>query len=427
MSLRGDAAKILRAALRAALPDEALWRQLDTLLPDGEIILLAVGKAAWQMARAAQARLGNRVKRGLVITKYGHVRAPLAGLEFYEAGHPLPDQNTLAATRRALEFTAHLNPADTVLLLLSGGGSALLELPADGVSLEELQAINHHLLRSGADIVEINTLRKRLSQVKVGRLAQHIQPARVFSLILSDVLGDRLDSIASGPACIDSTTAEDAGRIAEKYRVPLSPAARQALLISTPRQLDNAENRVIGNVQNLCAAAAQAARALGYAAQVLTTTLDCEARSAGQFLAAIGRESKNRGERRAWIAGGETIVHVTGKGMGGRNQELALAAAAGIAGLEGIVIAALGSDGSDGPTSAAGGLVDGNTAPRLAQLGISLDAALRDNNAYPALQAARALINTGATGTNVNDLYLVLTAGWISAGDKRRALTWPLT
>ena len=298
---------------------------------------------------------------------------------------------------------------DTVLFLLSGGGSALFEKPL--LPGTELQDITGQLLASGADIVEMNTICKRLSGVKGGRFAQACAPAQVFSIVLSDILGDPLDMIASGPAVPDSSTCAQALAIAEKYRLNLSEQAKELLAQETPKALDNVTTRITGSVRELCAAAASACRARGYEPVVLTDRLCCEAREAGSFLGSIARTHAEQGKKLAFIAGGETVVHLTGSGLGGRNQELALSAAAGIAGLEDTAVITLGSDGTDGPTDAAGGYVDGDTAAALAAKGWNVFDTLKNNDAYHALQAAEGLIITGATGTNVNDVAVALITG----------------
>ena len=297
----------------------------------GRIFLVAAGKAAWQMADAAVKTLGQ-MEDGVVVTKYGHVKAEIPGVSCYEAGHPVPDANSFAATEKALELVCGLHPEDTVLLLLSGGGSALFEKPL--ISGEELQEITAQLLASGADIVEMNTIRKRLSAVKGGRFAQACAPAKVFSIVLSDILGDPLDMIASGPAVPDTSTCAQALAIAEKYRLKLSEQAQALLKQETPKTLDNVTTRITGSVRELCAAAAAACRERGYEPILLTDWLCCEAREAGSFLGAIVRTHAGRGKKLAYIAGGEAVVHLTGNGLGGRNQELALAAAPALAGLE---------------------------------------------------------------------------------------------
>ena len=405
-SLRKDADQIVRESIAAVLPDEAVRRTLKDYRPGaGKTLLVAAGKAAWQMAKAAVDTLGQ-VDGGVVITKYGHVIGEIPGVVCYEAGHPVPDENSFAATKKALELVENRSAGDTVIFLLSGGGSALFELPL--ISGEELQDITRQLLASGADIVEMNTIRKRLSAVKGGRFALACAPAKVLSIVLSDILGDPLDMIASGPAYPDSSTCKQAKNIAAKYELKFSPDAEKLLNEETPKELHNVETHINGSVRELCAAAAAAAQKLGYDPIILTDQLCCEAREAGSFLASILKSHFQSDRSLAFIAGGETVVHLTGNGLGGRNQELALAAAPGIADIPGAAVFSVGSDGTDGPTDAAGGYVDGETCAALAERGISVFDMLRDNDAYHALQAVSGLIVTGPTGTNVNDVAVAL-------------------
>lgn len=407
MNLKQDAEAVIAAALHAAMPDTAVQKALQTLPPcRGRLVLVAVGKAAWQMASAALAVLKGRVDGGIVITKYGHARGALPGLCVREAGHPVPDENSFAATQAAIDLVTPLTGDDLVLFLLSGGGSALFEKPLiDG---GELAALTKQLLASGADIVEINTIRKRLSAVKGGRFAALCAPARVFSVVLSDIIGDPLDMIASGPAYPDGSTTEQALYIVEKYGLALSAEAMALLRAETPKSLPHVETHVTGSVRQLCAAAETSCRELGYRPTVLTASLCCEAREAGRFFAAIAAYYQQSRESVAFIAGGETVVHVRGKGLGGRNQELALSAAQGIAGMADTALLSFGSDGTDGPTDAAGGYVDGRTCAALEAQGRRIADALDDNDAYHALRAVDGLLMTGATGTNVNDLTVLL-------------------
>ena len=404
--LRKDADGIISASLQAVLPDNAVQTALASYRPgSGKTVLVAAGKAAWQMAQAAVAALG-RVDGGIVITKYGHVKGEIPGVICREAGHPIPDDNSFAATQAALDLVGGLTAEDTVLFLLSGGGSALFEKPL--VPGAELQDITGQLLACGADIVEINAIRKRLSAVKGGQFAQACAPARVFSIVLSDILGDPLDMIASGPAYPDQSPPGQAAAIAKKYSLTLSAQAKALLDRELPRSLDNVTTQITGSVRELCAAAAVQCRALGYEPVLLTDQLSCEAREAGSFLAAILKTHAAGGRSLAFIAGGETVVHLTGKGLGGRNQELALAAAPGIAGLQGAAVFSVGSDGTDGPTDAAGGYVDGDTMDALKAQSLDVFSVLRENDAYHALQAVNGLVITGATGTNVNDVAIAL-------------------
>lgn len=406
-ALRADAEHIVRAAIGAVKPDAAVRRALAGFRPAGRVFLVAVGKAAWQMAAAA---LGSVcVHTGIVVTKHGHVQSELPRVRCFEAGHPVPDEDSFRATRAVLELTKELLPTDTVLFLLSGGGSALFEEPL--VPAAELQGITKQLLAGGADIVEMNTVRKRLSAVKGGRFAQWCAPAHVEAVVLSDILGDPLDMIASGPAAPDASTCAQAQAIAQKYRLTFSSAAAACLAQETPKTLENVHAQVIGSVRELCRAAASACEALGYEPVFLTDRLCCEAREAGSFLASILRSHAGMEKRLAFLAGGETVVHLLGSGLGGRNQEIALAAASGLAGLAGAAVISVGSDGTDGPTDAAGGYADGDTAGALAALGQSAAGALQNSDAYHALAAVGGLVHTGPTGTNVNDISVGLLRG----------------
>ncbi len=404
--LRSHADQIVKEAIAAVQPDAAVQRALSKMIFPGRVLLVAAGKAAWQMAKAASDVLGSRIEKGVVVTKYGHVTGPIANFDCFEAGHPVPDENSFKGTQAALDLVADLTERDTVLFLLSGGGSALFEKPL--VPAAELQDITGQLLACGADITEINTIRKRLSAVKGGRFAQICWPAKVEAVILSDILGDPLDMIASGPACPDSSTAEDALRIAKKYALRMSDAARALLDVETPKALNNVRSQINGSVRELCAAAAKTCAALGYTPVLLTDQLCCQAREAGSFLASILKTHACDGQSLAFIAGGETVVKLIGKGKGGRNQELALAAAAGIGDMSGAAVFSVGSDGTDGPTDAAGGYVDGDTVEALKLHGLTVDDVLQDNDAYHALSKVGGLIMTGPTGTNVNDVAVAL-------------------
>ena len=407
--LRRDADAIVRAAIEAVLPDAAARRALEKADFPGRVLLVAAGKAAWQMAKTAADSLGDKLDRGVVVTKYDHVKGDIPRCECVEAGHPVPDENSFRGTQKALDLVSGLTETDTVLFLLSGGGSALFEKPL--IPGAELQDVTSQLLASGADIIEINTIRKRLSAVKGGRFAQLCAPAKVFTVVLSDIIGDPLDMIASGPAYPDSSTCEQALAIAEKYGLTLTDAARALLHQETPKTLTNVTTQVTGSVRELCAAAAKACESLGYTPVLLTDCLCCQAKEAGSFLASIVKSHAASGQKLAFIAGGETVVKLTGKGLGGRNQEIALAAAAGIDGIKHAAVFSVGSDGTDGPTDAAGGYADGDTVAELRDCGLTVDAVLRDNDAYHALQKTGGLIVTGATGTNVNDVAVALING----------------
>ncbi len=533
--LRYEAQQIIEYAIGKALPDRAVANALEKMNISGNIHLVAIGKAAWQMANAAVHYLNQPLAGGIVLTKYGHVKGPVPGIRCFEGGHPIVDENGLAGTQAILDMTAHLTAQDRVLFLISGGGSALFEKPL--VSLFTLQEINRQLLAAGASITEINIVRKRLSAVKGGRFAKWCEPARVDAVILSDVLGDAVDMIASGPTAPDRSTCEDALAIVEKYGLHVTEEVLACLKQETPKQLDYASNHVIGSVAQLCIAAAEKCQELGYETHILTDRMCCEAREAGRFLASLARGgqpsageellvqggqssageelltcggqafvgeellirsgptsageelltrggqasageelltrggqssageelltcggqasvgeellprgvqpsareealprdaqppaekklslqdqplptekafppgSVPAGGKRAYIAGGECVVHLRGTGLGGRNQELALAAAEGLAGIPHVALFSVGSDGTDGPTDAAGGYVDGDTQAALAARGIRVRDVLSDNDSYHALDAVGGLLKTGPTGTNVNDLTVML-------------------
>ena len=404
--LRSHADQIIKASITAVLPDEAVKRALEGQIFPGRVLLVSAGKAAWQMAKATYDFCGDRIENGVVVTKYDHVMGPIGEFACFEAGHPVPDENSFKGTQAALDLVRDLTENDTVLFLLSGGGSALFEKPL--VPGEVLQDITGQLLACGADIVEINTIRKRLSAVKGGRFAQACAPAKVFSIVLSDILGDPLDMIASGPAVPDTSTCEQAVAIAKKYDLHMPESAWELLGRETPKHLDNVTTQVNGSVKELCAAAAAACRQLGYEPIMLTDQLCCQAREAGSFLASVLKTHAEQGRNLAFLAGGETVVQLTGKGLGGRNQELALSAAVGISGIPGAAVFSVGSDGTDGPTDAAGGYVDYTTAAELKAQGLEIFEVLKDNDAYHALQKVGGLVMTGPTGTNVNDVAVAL-------------------
>ena len=392
-TLRQDAQTIIDRALADAMPDSAVRRALEHFhRPSGRLVLIAAGKAAWQMAKAAYDVLGTDVSCGAVITKYDHVKGAIGTLELFEAGHPVPDENSYRATARALELVSGLTENDTVLFLLSGGGSALFESPL--IPAEEMADVTKQLLACGADIVEMNTLRKRLSAVKGGRFAERCLPAKVFSIVLSDILGDPLDMIASGPAYPDSSTSAQAMAIVKKYGLQLSQHAQSLLAQETPKTLSNVETHITGSVRQLCVSAEETARGLGYAPVVLTDSLRCTARDAGSFLASIAQYNQSSEKSLAFIAGGETVVHLTGTGLGGRNQEIALSAAQEIAGFRDTAVFSFGSDGTDGPTDAAGGYCDGESRAALAAQGVSIPDVLQQNDAYHGLKKCDGLILT---------------------------------
>ena len=404
MSLKTDAKFIYENAINRSLPDSAVKNALSKFeLPKGKLILVAIGKAAWQMAKAAHNELGDRIDRGIVITKYEHSRGAIGNFEIYEAAHPVPDEAGIRASGRALELTKDLSKEDVVLFLVSGGGSALFEYVE--FPLADLSALTNQMLASGASIEEINTVRKHLSSVKGGRFAEHIYPARVFAIVLSDIISSRLDMIASGPTVADSTTVADAFAIVEKYALTLTQKQKELLARETPKKIENAEHIVSGSVAELCRHAADAARARGYEARIVTDSMDIEAREAGKKIGSLAATlAYNATAPQCLIFGGETVVHLRGNGKGGRNQELALTAAKYISGIKNVAVFSVGSDGTDGPTDAAGGYVDGNTYSSIKDYGRYLD----NNDSYNALQMVDGLIITGPTGTNVNDIAVIL-------------------
>ncbi len=407
-----DAWTIINESIREVLPDRAVKKALHGKTFLGRVLVISIGKAAWTMAQAAGELLGDRITRGLILTKYQHAKGPIDRFQIVEAGHPVVDANSLRGTQLALSMVSDLKKEDTVILLLSGGGSALFEKPLDGLTLEDLSFVSEQMLKSGANIVEFNTIRKHLSAVKGGRFAEACSPAGVFTIVLSDVLGDRLDTIASGPAYPDGSTSEEALAIAERYGLAFNERIMRALRQETPKEVDNCETVIAGNVIELCRAAQKAAERLGYTTEILSTELSGEAREAGRMFGTLAKsivfEGRTPKPPCAIIAGGETVVKIKGKGKGGRNQEMALAVAEEIAGMDRVLFFSLGSDGTDGPTDAAGGMVTGGTAEVLRGKGISLMEELEQNNSYEALNQCDGLLVTGPTGTNVNDLQVLL-------------------
>ncbi|MCI5774281.1 MAG: glycerate kinase [Erysipelotrichaceae bacterium] len=402
-----DAQIIIAKTIAAVLPDETVKKYLNKLPTcKGKIYLVAIGKAAYQMALAAQEQIGEQINDGIIITKYGHSKQPIAKLRCFEAGHPIVDDNSCKASKAVWEMTNNLSKDDLVVFLLSGGGSALFEIPL--IPLAQLQAINEQLLRCGASIEEINTIRKRLSQVKGGKFARHCAPAKVYTIILSDILHDPIDMIASGPSANDHTTSQEALDIVAKYQLAISQEALACLKMAAVNDLDNSEI-VIGNgVASLAQAAKKATENLGYYSMILSDCIDGEAKSIGQMMANIARYQHLQPAKRAYIIAGESIVYVKGKGKGGRNQEMALSAASKIAGLDNVAFFCIGSDGTDGPTDAAGGYVDGDSYAKLLANNINVEQMLADNDAYNALARCAGLIKLGPTGTNVNDFAVLL-------------------
>jgi hydroxypyruvate reductase len=435
--LRRAARQIMDAAIRAVDPQEAIHRHLlrkgDQLYVGAEminlpgtrrIVVVGCGKAGAPMAAAIEEILGDRVTGGVVVTKYGHGQ-PTRRIRIHEAGHPVPDDAGIAGAQAVLQQLQGLSSDDLVIVVVSGGGSALMPAPVDGVTLAEKQALTKALLACGADIREMNTLRKHISKLKGGQLARSAGPARVLTLILSDIVGDPLDAIASGPTVPDPTTYQDALAILDHYRIrgeiPASirghlEAGAAGKLPETPKPDDplftRVRNIMVGsNIQALEAAATEA-RLRGFTPMILSSSMEGETREVARVHAAIAREVRTSGHPlqapACLISGGETTVTLRGSGKGGRNQEFALAAGLDIADLADVVILSAGTDGTDGPTDAAGAVVDGATLARARETGLNPRQALDDNDAYPFFQRLDDLVMTGPTRTNVMDVRLIL-------------------
>lgn len=404
--MKNDAGRIIERTIADVMPEKAVKEQLMKTKLSGRIFVVSVGKAAWTMAKAASKELKERIYQGLVVTKYDHIMGELPNFEMIEAGHPIPDENSVLGAKCAIALLKEAQAEDSVLFLLSGGGSALFELPEEGITLDEIQAVTSQLLLCGAGIQEINVIRKKLSRVKGGKLAAYAGEAKAYSVILSDVLGDHEDMIASGLTYPDHTSGEDALEIIRKYDIQLPEHIKDVLSNAKPCWEEKVENHVVGSVKQLCRSAANHAEALGYRAEILTDEMTCEAKEAGIWLSSMAK--KKHDKPTAYIAGGETVVRVKGKGLGGRNQEIALSAAIELSGIDNVVLFSLGSDGTDGPTDAAGGMVDGSTYEQLRELGIDCRQVLEENDAYHALEKIGGLIKTGPTGTNVNDVAMLL-------------------
>jgi len=437
--LRDHAREIFAAGVRSADPLAAVKRHvgvIDELMSiDGRnydlasldnILVIGCGKAAGRMALALQEILGARISRGSVIVKYGH-GLTLDRIKVVEAGHPIPDQAGIAGAQQIVEIVSRAGAADLILFVISGGGSALLPMPADGLTLEDKQQTTHALLTSGATIQEINTLRKHLSGLKGGRLAELALPASIVSLILSDVVGDRLDAIASGPTVGDATTFEDCMRIVRRYHLEEKiPRAVLDLLrrgvrgeiAETPKPaaavFQKVQNVIVGSNRMAIASAQQQAAALGYHTLVLSSTTEGESRTVASAHCARIKEILGRdpsvGQPLCLLSGGETTVTVRGDGMGGRNQEFALAAAIEIADLNDVVVLSAGTDGTDGATEAAGAIVDGATVARGIARGLNAREFLARNDSYHFLHSTGDLLITGPTLTNVMDLQVILLA-----------------
>jgi hydroxypyruvate reductase len=441
LDLRTVAQQLQSAALAAVDPAEAVYRFVarvgDRLLIDrrtyalrdfDHVYLVGAGKAAMPMAEAIGEVLHDRLSGGVIITKYHHIDRPLPDqLRVHEAGHPVPDDQSVAATRDLAALLDRVTPRDLVFCVLSGGGSALMTLPAEGITLADLQATTQLLLRVGATIHQINTIRKHLDSIKGGGLVRLAHGAPIVSLILSDVIGDDLSVIASGPTVPDPSTVADAWRLIEQLdladQFPAAVRARLARGVSgeipdTPKPadplFDRVQNIIIGSNAQAAQAAEKAAQQLGFNTLLLSTQVQGEAREVAKVAAAIAKEialyNRPVAKPACLILGGETTVTLKGNGLGGRNQEMALACALAIEGVPNTLIAALGTDGTDGPTDAAGAIATGETVGRAQAIGLDAQAHLANNDAYHFFQPLGDLIITGPTGTNVNDLLILLVA-----------------
>ena len=435
--MRQDAQAIFKAGVDAVAPEAAIrahchregqrlqiGSQIYDLSRYKKVWIIGTGKAAAAMTHTLEDMLGNRIAGGLITVKYGHL-APLHAVRVIEAGHPLPDANGCQGAREILALAAAAGPQDLVLCLISGGGSALLPLPGSGLTLEDKQAASRVLLSCGASIHEMNTIRKHLSAIKGGRLAAAVHPAALVTLVLSDVVGDDLDVIASGPTVPDPGTFADALAIVDRYHIAaeLPEAVVRYLKKGAAGEIDEspkpgdqcfaqAHHLIVGGNRQCVQAACSEALQRGYRTLVLSTLMEGETRDVARVHGAMGREILASGHPvpppACLISGGETTVTLRGRGRGGRNQEFALAAALDIEGARDVVVLSGGTDGTDGPTDAAGAVVDGRTASRARAQGMDPRRHLEDNDAYPLFDRLGDLLRTGPTNTNVMDLRLVL-------------------
>jgi hydroxypyruvate reductase/glycerate 2-kinase len=424
--------EIYYAALRAVDPYESTRCHMDKIQAVyqsgnfNRIFVAGFGKASCPMAKAVEELFCEIIGVGIIITKYHHCLLRPQKMHIVEAGHPLPDENGLIATKEMVNILKVADEKTLIVCLISGGGSSLLVAPCEGISLDEKQKITALLLNAGANIHELNTVRKHLSQVKGGRLAEIAHPAPVISLILSDVIGDRLDVIASGPTVPDSTTYEDALRVLAKYNllkvVPgnvldILNKGSQGMIPETPKEnnviFEKVQNIIVGNNKRALETAREKALELGLHAEIISSEVTGEARDAGRWLAKVALEAhsvfdKDDATKMCLISGGETTVTVTGRGTGGRNMEFALSFAMEIEGIDGITLLSAGTDGTDGPTDAAGAIVNGNTIAKAMAMGVDPGEYLRDNDSYAFFKKIDELFVTGPTGTNVMDIQIVI-------------------
>jgi glycerate 2-kinase len=403
--------EIIADSLKMVSADRLLSLALDKENLPGDFHLVAIGKAASAMAKAAHDHFGERIIDGLIIAPYD-LAEPVHNFTTYEAGHPYPDDNSLLAGQALTALAKKLNRKDQLLLLISGGTSALVEIPRPGVTISDIRDITRKLQLAGADIIELNTVRKHLSLLKGGQLAELADPADIFSFLLSDVAGDRPDTIGSGLAAPDNTTSQAALSILDKFQINASPQIIDAIRQETPAKLRNVVQRIIGNNELLCQITAETIMKTGYIPWLITSEMAGEAKSYARLIPDIVKNARSPKSRINLpciaICGGETTVKVNGKGKGGRNQELALAAAIAIRNLNKVTVAAIASDGRDGNNDYAGAIVDTNSYDRLLSTGTTPEIALRNNDSSTALSKIDAVINTGNTNTNLNDLLLIL-------------------
>lgn len=404
-----DPVRLVRASLRIEGDALVSGPHRLALHSDGRVFLIGLGKAAPAMTEAAADILGDALAGGMAAVPEGTATEPPDRIRYFEAGHPLPTEASLAAGEAAAELLSQVEPEDRVLVLVSGGGSAMFERPADAVSLDDLRDVNRKLLVSGAPIDEVNAVRKALSQVKGGGLVRLASPAPVLALVLSDVVGDRLASVASGPTAIQPGTHTTARAVLERYELSdkVSDPVRQAVNRTPAGEppMYRPLNVLIGGNRLALDAARSIAQDLGFEVQTLSTTMEGEARQVGRSFADSLRAAP---PNTCLLQGGETTVTVEGNGKGGRNQELALAAALALDGAGTKALLAFATDGLDGPTDAAGAIVSSSTAQRLRSADVDSDAHLQANDSYRALEAVQALVKTGPTGTNVNDVVVGL-------------------
>jgi hydroxypyruvate reductase/glycerate 2-kinase len=414
-----DSVKLYADKIRSAYKDGKFER----------LIVIGFGKAACQMAKAVEDGLGDLIVAGIIITKYGHVSYQLSKIKIHEAGHPIPDENGLRGAEEIIKLLKSADGNTLVVCLVSGGGSALLVSPYNGITLNEKQEITEMLLKAGANINEMNAVRKHISKVKGGRLAEIACPAKIISLILSDVIGDRLDVIASGPTSPDNTTYDDALRVLERYGlmdtapqniIEVLRKGKNGLIPETPKNgntiFESIENIIIGSNKAALDAAKQKAEALGFNAEVISTEIAGEARDAGKRLADIALKhssnclngSSGLNGLNCFISGGETTVTVRGSGKGGRNMELALSFAMAVESMDGITLLSAGTDGTDGPTDAAGAIVNGDTIKKARATGLDPQEYLNNNDSYNFFKKIDGLFVTGPTGTNVMDIQIMV-------------------